>query len=286
MITDKLVFDDSINMTNVDDYTAVIYDIKYKDKYKKESETKILDTEMRYVRIAYDFDRTKLMGSFKLTTTERMMPMPYISGPSDEERDVIFIVGSSGCGKSYFTNFQAKLYKFLTGNKIFYLTTNNVEKDRSLDKNLYVFLDVYDFLDYFSDPDKLKEFTANSPEFDNSLIIFDDIDAIEGKNNQKVLYSVLNVFLTNKRKNNISIIFISHQGSDYRKTSLIIKEMNKYVVYPSSQTAKADIVLNDKLKLTTAQIKRIVDEDYKNSKFVSIDIKRRLITTANTSYFL
>jgi len=62
--------------------------------------------------------------------------------------------------------------------------------------------------------------------------------------------------------------------------------MNKYVMYPSSQTAKADIVLNDKLKLTTAQIKRIVDEDYKNSKFVSIDIKRRLVTTANTSYFL
>lgn len=286
MITNKLVFDDSINMNKVEDYTAMIYDIKYKDKYKKESETKILDTEFKYVRLAYDFDKVNLMGSFKLSSTQRMMPLPYISGPSDEERDVMFIVGSSGCGKSYYTNFQAKLYKFLTGNKIFYLTTNNVEKDRSLDKHLYTFLDVYDFLDYFSESENLKSFTANSPEFDNSLIIFDDIDAIEGKKNQKILFDVLNVFLTNKRKNNISIIFISHQGSDYRKTSLIIKEMNKYVLYPSSQTAKADIVLNDKLKLTTSQIKRIVDDDYKDSKFVSIDIKRRLITTANTSYFL
>ena len=130
----------------------------------------------------FDEDRNKV-NDLKVNDDHRIMFLPQMNRKGEEERDVLYISASSGLGKSYLVNQFAEVYNIEkeNKNKIFFLTSNNHEKDKSLSQDIYNFINVDEFIDYYSGGENMKTFIKDGSEFDNSLIIFDDIGAINDK---------------------------------------------------------------------------------------------------------
>ena len=148
------------------------------------------------------------------------------------KRDVYYIAGASGSGKSYIcrqiVDNYAKLYP-----KRKIMIVSKLDEDETLDgiksKNM-MRLDHKDFVE--NPPD------INSPFFYNSFVIFDDIDSMN-KNEDIGIQTLMRDIATTGRKHKegqgcISMAYISHYLSNYNKTRLILNEATHYVLYPQS----------------------------------------------------
>ena len=125
---------------------------------------------------------------------------------SEKERSVLFIAGESGAGKSYFIREYAKEYHAMfPRNPIFLISY--LDRDETLDA-----YNVITRLDCFND-----EFLKDAPtldleaEFNNSFVIFDDIDSISDKKEKKIIYDLLNKMLRIGRHFNISVAYLGHE---------------------------------------------------------------------------
>ena len=288
MLKQKLILDDTINNEIINDYVAVEYNILYKDKYKREAETSINhNTKPKYLRFAYQHDpKNEVLHNLILPTNKRLMLMPYIPIKSQQDRCMMYLAASSGAGKSYFVNQYCELYHGLHKgrNRILFFTMNDFKADRSLNHDLYDFVDMKIFLEHFKDEENIREFET-SHEYDNSMFVFDDIGSLTGQD-EKTIWSIINIILEFKRKNLISAIIISHIPTLGHLTKLLIREIRNYVIFPANLQVKSDRLLNNYLGLSKKQIDKITNEDYENSLWVSIDTKRRIVITQNTEYFL
>ena len=275
------------------DYFAKCFKIKFKDKYKRENETSIDQSfTPSYVRLAYDFDKKeKVLESIKLDEEYRFLPLPYIPLASEEERSCIYICGASGLGKSYLVNEICLEYrKQFPTNKIYYITKNNASHDRSLSpKEMYTFVNVNNFIKHYSVEANVNEFLLDSKKaFHNSMFIFDDVASLEkvNKDASKVMNTMIDIILENKRKSKISICVISHVSTNYKQTRLMIAEMKSYICFPSTLQCSSDRILQHYLGLSQSEIDRIVQDDSKNTTWLMIDNVRRLVLTQREIYFL
>ena len=266
------------NKDNLPYYFSMVYKIKYKDEKKHEDETEILPDDPLFVRKSFSHEEP-MFEKLDLKDDLRLMILPHINRKGEEQRSCVYICGASGSGKSYLVNKYAELYYDLNKekNKVFYFTLNNVDKDRSLSKSLYKIINVEKFIEHYSDEEEMNKFIKDSPEYDNSLLIMDDIGAIHDKADAKVMWDFINVILENKRKNNISIVVISHISTDYRRTALIIRETSQYIVYPQNIQVRSDRLMKSYLGLSKPQLDYIIN--LKNSLWCCIDCKRRLMIT-------
>ena len=281
-----------INMQESKDYFCTIYKIKYNDKYKREWEVKKDFSETNppvFVRTAYDFDdKSKCVKSIELDDEYRILPLPYIPLKSEQERSTIYISGASGKGKSYLINEISEMYHALfPNNKLYFFTKNDWTEDRSLNKDLYEFVDVDKFIEHYRTADMLKQFLLTK-EFNNSFFIFDDIGALEkiSKEAAHTLQTVIDIILENKRKAKVSIAILSHIPTNYKKTSLLIREMKQYYLFPGNLQAKSDRIIDTYLGLSKKEIERIVDEDSVDTTWLCVDNERRIIFTQRQIYFL
>lgn len=261
-------------------YIAIAYKINYKDDKMHEDEI-TLDDKEKPIFIRQKFPKEQ--NSFEEIETDddmRLMFMPKICREDEQQRAVVYISGASGEGKSYLMNMYADLYhQYYPQNKIFYFTKNNASKDRSLDREKYTIIDVEKFLEKYSDEDEFDKFITDGKEWDNSLMIFDDIGALEkDKKADKIMWSFINILLENKRKNGINILIISHIPTNFKKTMLLIRETTTYVCFPSNLQVKSDRFLKSYLGLTKDQLEYIVS--IKNSKWCGIDCKKRILITS------
>ena len=287
----KFVFTKKIDNDESCDYIATAYKIKFKDKYKRENEV-VVDKSVPYtfLRTAYTFDNPEAqLGDITLPEDYRFELLPYIPLDSQEDRSVIYVSGSSGAGKSYLINNIVKYYKkVFPKNNVYFITKNNWKMDRSLEHSYYKFLDTEKFIEDFSTPEAREQFLEDPKKvFNNSFFIFDDIGALDVKKEAKeTIWFIINTILENKRKSQISIAIISHVPTDYKKTQLLIREIKQYIIFPQNLQVKSDRLLNSYLGLTRDQLKKIVDEDYKDTLWLSIDIKKRLCLTQRSAYSL
>lgn len=281
-------------------YLAYIYRIKYKDEYEREDQVKRDDScDYLFCRtaVAPDFKNhkfnDKLQESIDLTKREkdktlRFGLLPLIPIQDQQERDVIYLSGASGGGKTYLLNSIIEFYKArYPNNKVYFITKNNWRQDRSLNKDLYHFVDVEKFIEKYEDEKNVEEFLKDEDKkYSNSFYVFDDIGALEaiGKTAVKTCWSIINIILENKRKAGISIAVISHVPTNYKQTSLLIRETKKYIVFPSSLQVRSDRFLASYLGLSSDQLKVIVNE--KGTKWVCIDIPKRAVITQRKMYFL
>ena len=274
------------------DYFCTVYKIKYNDKYKREWEVKKDFSETNppvFVRTAYDFDdKSKCFKSIELDDEYRILPLPYIPLKSEQERSTIYISGASGKGKSYLINEISEMYHALfPNNKLYFFTKNDWKNDRSLNKDLYEFVNVGKFIEHYSNEDMLEKFLLTS-EFNNSFFIFDDIAALEkiSKEAAHTLQTVIDIILENKRKAQISIAILSHVPTNYKQTALLIREMKQYYLFPGNLQAKSDRILNTYLGLSKKEIGKIVEEDSTDTTWLCVDNERRIIFTQKKIYFL
>lgn len=142
--------------------------------------------------------------------------------PYMDKRQIIYIAGPSGVGKSYITaKYAEKYHKLFPDNKIFLFSKKG--KDELFDEKKYIKRVDID--------EELFENEIDVDLFKNSLVIFDDAHTYRGKIEKGLIY--LQADLMNLgRSDNVNMVITSHLLTDYKKTRDILNELTGIVIYP------------------------------------------------------
>ena len=133
-----------------------------------------------------------------------------LSPDKDDERVTMYVCGSAGSGKSYFVaQYVAEYHKTFEDNLVYLVSENN--EDPAFDKLDYVNRIIID--DMYENPIDWKE-------FENCLVIFDDIDSIKGKLG-KTIDDLRDKLLKNSRKFRVSVISTSHDACGIKLKSVL-----------------------------------------------------------------
>lgn len=151
-----------------------------------------------------------------------------LPSPDPEKREVFYIAGASGSGKSYIAKGVAECYKKLFPDREVYLVSK-LGEDSTLDAlpflnrvNIQSFIDDYPELD----------------EFKDCLVIFDDYDTLTG-NAEKVVCKLIDDLATMGRHTNTTMLCLSHYLTNYKKTRLLLNEATHIIVYPMATSFHA-----------------------------------------------
>ena len=147
-----------------------------------------------------------------------------------DKRQIFYIAGASGAGKSYMAKHLASEYQNLFPKRDVFLVSK-LKEDATLDsmpnkpKRLSI--------------DKLVETPLKDLEpLRESLIIFDDYDTLEGKEGKAVQQLIDDICIMG-RHTVTSILILSHHLSNFKKTRLCLTEATHFVLYPQSTGSHA-----------------------------------------------
>lgn len=197
----------SLNFDKIGKTLAVIKNGKYNNKI---------------VSISPD-DDDKIKKSFtklKIPDSGKFFQMP----DKNTERQILYITGASGSGKStYCANYIMEYKKIFPKNDIYVFSA--LKDDESLDK---------------VEPKRVKidERLISDPlfveDFKNSLVVFDDIDVISDKNHRKAVYNLLNAILETGRHFRVSCLITNHLPTAREETRRVLNECHSITYFPHS----------------------------------------------------
>lgn len=141
------------------------------------------------------------------------------------KRDIFYICGASGSGKSYIAGEIAKNYKKLFPKNEIYLISK-LTQDETLDSLTIGKPKRINIESILDDPPNIEEFRE-------CLVIFDDYDSLTGKLSAAI-HTLINDIATMGRHTHTHMILCSHFFSNYSKTRLILNEATHYVLYPQA----------------------------------------------------
>jgi energy-coupling factor transporter ATP-binding protein EcfA2 len=175
---------------------------------------------MKYQRYSLQQGLVKPANNQKFQYWEKdVMFMPTL----DKERELIYVFGPSGSGKSYLSKMYAILYKkFNKGNDVFVLS--HVKNDPSFEGMKYQHIPI----------DKEILDNTDLDTFKDSLVIFDDTDTPKDKEMQKIIDSLKDDIAQRGRHHNISAIFTTHMACNFMRTRVLLSECDKFVIFPGS----------------------------------------------------
>jgi hypothetical protein len=140
------------------------------------------------------------------------------------ERQIIYVFGPSGSGKSYYSKMYIKQWKKQNpGGEVFLFSS--LDDDESLDdiKPQRIKIDK-----------KLVNEPIDTEVFKDSMVIFDDIDVIRDKDIKEAIYDILNSILEIGRHFNINCILTNHLPSNGKDTRRILNECHSITYFPHS----------------------------------------------------
>jgi hypothetical protein len=152
-----------------------------------------------------------------------------VPSPDPKKREVFYIAGASGSGKSYIAKGLAEMYHKLFPSRSVYLISK-LEEDSTLDTmkpppkriNIQTLIDDYPELDEFAD----------------CCVIFDDYDTFTGPA-EKVVHKLIDDLATMGRHTNTTMLCLSHYLTNYKKTRLLLNEATHIIVYPMATSFHA-----------------------------------------------
>jgi hypothetical protein len=150
-----------------------------------------------------------------------------VPSPDPKKREVWYIAGQSGSGKSFIAKTLANFYKKLFPEREVYLISK-LEKDDTLD--------ALDFIKRL----KIQSMVDSYPsleEFQDCMVIFDDYDTLTGDAG-KVVLKLIDDLAIQGRHTCTTMLCLSHYLTNYAKTRLILNEATHVVVYPMSTSYK------------------------------------------------
>lgn len=153
-----------------------------------------------------------------------------IPDPDPKCRQIWYVAGISGSGKSYFARGIAEAYKKIFPDREIYLISKLTE-DETLDKMKVGKPKRISLDSLVDDPPAIDEFK-------DCLIIFDDYDTLSPPYD-KVVHKLLDDLAIMGRHSNTSILALSHYLTNYKKTRLILGEAHFIVMYPMATSFKA-----------------------------------------------
>lgn len=216
---------------NANDYATELRSVKPADRVKlimrlEEAREKGLEPDQLigetaigkqlYERVLHDTTAAKDVvldsGEFEL-----------LPNPDPKKREVWYIAGASGSGKSYIAKGLGEYYQKLFPDRKVYLISKLSEDAGTLDKmrpkplriNIESLVDDYPNLD----------------EFKNCMVIFDDYDTFTGPS-EKVVHKLIDDLATMGRHTNTTMLCLSHYLTNYKKTRLLLNEATNFVIYP------------------------------------------------------
>lgn len=153
-----------------------------------------------------------------------------IVSSNPEKRDVYYITGMSGSGKSYMAKTLAESYKKMYPEREIYLISK-LDDDDTLDgmkigkpKRLSI--------------DSIIEDYPSIDEFKDCFVIFDDFESLELPK-LKVIWNLINDIASQGRHTRTTLAVLLHKPTDYKNTRLLLTEATHFVIYPLSTSAHA-----------------------------------------------
>jgi len=159
------------------------------------------------------FNELKLQGDDKF----QLMPNPKI------ERSIHYVCGSSGSGKTYFIKLFLMEYKKAFPKNQIYIFSPFDDVDKSFEgvKVNYIKIDK-----------DLQEDELDSKDFENSIVIFDDVEGIPNKPLKKEVERIMSDVLTKGRHYNVSACVVFHESCNGPQTKKILNESHTITVFP------------------------------------------------------
>lgn len=153
-----------------------------------------------------------------------------LPSPDPKKREVFYIAGASGSGKSYIAKGLGEYYQKLFPERSVYLISKLTEDSGTLDKMKPPpkRLNIQSLIDDFPDLD----------EFKNCMVIFDDYDTFTGPA-EKVVHKLIDDLATMGRHTNTTMLCLSHYLTNYKKTRLLLNEATHIVIYPMATSYHA-----------------------------------------------
>jgi hypothetical protein len=145
-----------------------------------------------------------------------------------KKRQIFYIAGASGAGKSYMAKHLATEYQKHFPKRPVYLVSK-LKEDETLDSmpKRPLRLSIEKLIENpVKDLEPLRE----------SLIIFDDYDTLEGKEGKAVQQLIDDICIMG-RHTVTSLLILSHHLSNFKKTRLCLTEATNFVLYPQSTGA-------------------------------------------------
>jgi hypothetical protein len=207
-------------------------------------------------------EKDDIKGAKNVNLPDDLMFQP-LPDTNQNKRDVYYIAGASGSGKSYSAKTIANNYLKLYPDRQIYVVSK-LDEDETLDSIIKPVIR----LNY-------KEFEEDPPDLDDfydCLIIFDDFDTIQPKKLMDKVLNFIDDIATMGRKHkdgqgNVSMIVISHYLTNYKKTRLILNECSHMVLFPQATSSHA---LNYVLKNYIGMDKNDVQKLKKLGRWVMI----------------
>lgn len=185
---------------------------------------------------------------------------------NDFIRDIIYVIGQSGSGKTYYAGQYATEYrKAFPDRKIIYISPQKLKKTDILMKFNPLIADCVGenahknwvdeetkFAIPYGEDKKGKEIKS---EFDNCLVAIDDLEGINDKKVKKGLDDFISQILHTGRHRNISVIFLKHEACCGRETKTILNECHYLtLMLKGVKGGKIDYLLKTYVGLTKEQI--------------------------------
>jgi len=206
--------------------------------------------------IAHDFnqviyvDENKEPNSIKTDREFHLMPR------SDGERELIYITGSSGCGKTTFIKNYCELYHKIYKKAPIYLFSEKLE-DPSIDNLKFIKRIVID--------KKINEISNINFEsyLQNTLLLFDDYDDIK-KDYLEPIQNLISRVLKLGRQYKISAMIVSHLINPTKNREFnrnILLECQKIVFFKNDNTYGNRYYLKTYGGLDKKQIDKVLSKD-------------------------
>jgi hypothetical protein len=242
---------------NFEDIGLTICKVRDKNYSKKFKDIKIS------IGNEEDNDKVKhLFNNVELTERDEILQhMPYKSVSSGNNRQILYISGQSGSGKSYYTAAYMKEYNIIFPKNNIYIFSSLLE-DKTLD-NVKMTKRIKLDEKFFNTPLSIKDFT-------DCLVVYDDTEMITNVLIQQKITNILNLILTTGRHTGTYVIITSHQTNNRDKTKLILIEAHSITLFIATMgDAALKYVLETSFGLSSKQIKEISDLKSK-SRWVTI----------------
>lgn len=172
----------------------------------------------------------------------------------NKERDVIYVAGMSGSGKSYYIKEYVLQYiKQYPKRPIFLFSY--LSEDETLDKVKKIQRVDINNADFMNTK-------VSSSDFKNSLVIFDDIDCIANKKLKEKVMNLLQQLLQIARHDFTTVAFACHEIRNGHETKSVLNECHSITMFPATMgTKKLRDFLEDFFGMDKTEIERFRNID-------------------------
>lgn len=143
--------------------------------------------------------------------------------PNKKVVEKIYISAPSGAGKTTWVSKWLKQYKkMFKGDEIYVISS--IPYDKPIDDLDPIRIDVDDEL--------LQDDMLDGEDFENSCVVFDDVDTIQNKLHRTYIEKLRDYLLEQGRHFNVRMLMTHHLLSNFKKTRVMLNESTAVVLFP------------------------------------------------------